>query len=944
MNSRAQTLILTQYPVVDQIKSSILADDDEDIEFLVISTLASGGYLGLLRQLSAQEYDRVGIFIADETSRPLVHILKVLSLVVKSKHRFVFYPDRSKSSFNQFDGLAAAAMVAFTIFFGFAVMMQNFIRALYLSLMPRCDTRDDAKIGDGSAKAGKVAYIRTNLWLGVQAGGALTHTWGVIRGLAKRNNHVYYMSADARDQDLEDSFSFIPIKPKHPYVVPRELNHFLYHRHFLKQALAKLSDFDGAIYQRMSVGNFVGVELSRQLKLPLILEYNGSESWLARNWGTPFFFKRAVALCERISLQHAHVIVTVSEPLKDELVERGVNPRRIVVHPNGVDHEVYDPDRFSDQDRRELRTRLNIPMNATVVSFVGTFGPWHGAEILSKAANQLSEAGSEDPENPLYFIFIGDGVRRPEVERNARQLVKSGRVLLTGLVDPEQVPVYLAASDILAAPTVENPDKTPFFGSPTKIFEYMASGKPTVASEIGQIAKIMEGSLSADQLDNKYKLNTGDGTKIGILVSPGQIDQLCSAILFLSKRSDLRAIWGEAARREVLEKYSWDHHVYAILKHLNLIQNWSREHRQTVLINGLHSKSGGGVTYLRNMLPLLCKDSRLDVHLTLHQSQLGLFEDYISKVSVHRTSFGGSLFQLLVHEQFYVPFLARITGAHVTFSPANYGPLVLRRSVILLRNAIGVARVERRFSKMIYWGLVYLGTLMSSLMARRAIAVSDYALRSLSMLSFDGFRRKFQVIPHGVNKIFRPGTFAERGDTSLLCVSDLYVQKNLHTLFKALPKIRNRFSDVTLKIAGAALDPQYLTRLKHLSEHENVADVVDFVGSVDVDTLQELYGSCAVFVFPSTVETFGNPLVEAMACGCPIATSNTAAMPEVAGDAAAYFNPHDADDMARVIIDLLENPDKREALGKRAVERAKMYSWEETARKTADVLIDAAQR
>lgn len=935
------SLVLTQYPIIDSLREELHSNLGVDLDFLVVSTLAADGYSGLLSYLRQKHYQRIYVYIPDETVSPLATILIVLSFFIPASSRFLVSSGKDIQKYHLTRGLIGFASLCGSVVQGAFVMLSMQIRARYLQSVDRINFHRL----EPEAPASDFAYLRTNLWLGVQAGGALTHTWGVIGALLRKGAKVRYLSADVRGSNVEGDFSYIQIKPKNTYVIPRELNHFLYHRNFYRSANQHLTDFSGTIYQRVSIGNFAGVELSRRRKVPLIVEYNGSESWLSRNWGTPFTFSGLVALAEDVSLHHAHMIVTVSEPLKHELVERGFEEDRIVVYPNGVDPDAFDPALFSKNMIADTRKKLGIPANAVLVSFVGTFGPWHGAEILASAAKKLIDHRSDGVEVKEYFLFIGDGVRRPEVEAFTGDLIKKGRVILTGLVDPSAIPSYLAASDILVAPTVQNPDKSAFFGSPTKLFEYMAAGKPIIASQIGQIGEILAGSLTVSELSSRQnKENDFSDNGIGILTSPGSVNELCTAIRFLTANPKYRTTWGARARQHVLSRYTWDHHVTAITNKLEEIFANENAGKITVLLNGLHSKSGGGVTYLRNVLPYLCSDQRLEIHICLDEKQLALFQSTIGKATLHKVTVKGSLWRTILYEQFSLPGLARRIKADVTFSPANYGPLLAPNTVVLLRNALSVAFVERRITKVMYWAMIYVGTLFSVFVARNVISVSEYARKATVTGMFDWAPRKFQTIPHGVNEDFTATSVGERSETNLLCVSDIYVQKNLHTLFKALPKIRNRFPDVTLKIAGAALDPQYLTRLKHLSEHENVADVVDFVGSVDVDTLQELYDSCAVFVFPSTVETFGNPLVEAMACGCPIATSNTAAMPEVAGDTAAYFNPHDADDMARVIIDLLENPDKREALGKRAVERAKMYSWEETARKTADVLIDAAQR
>lgn len=934
-------LILTQYPIVDQLRDDIHSSVGKNVDFVVVSTLAADGYNQLLSSLRQKHYSRLYVYIADETALSLASVLKVLSFVVPADSRFLMMPKRRATSYSMTDVALGAISIAVSAVQGGIVMLSIAVRAKYLKLADRVTVQDALHTRDIQ----DFAYIKTNLWLGVQAGGALTHTWGVVGGLLRRGAKIRYLSADARGYRGEGNFIHIPIKPENPYVIPRELNHFLYHSTFCKIARRHLPDFLGAIYQRISIGNFVGVELSRRYGVPLIIEYNGSESWLARNWGTPFTFPRIVALAEEVSLSHAHVVATVSESLKHELIERGVEADRIVVHPNGVDPSTFDPTRFSGDVISELRTRLGIPSDGILVSFVGTFGPWHGAEQLARAARELVQRQKAEGGSNEYFLFIGDGVRRPEVESFAGDLIDQGRVILTGLVNPEDIPGYLAASDILVSPTVQNPDKSPFFGSPTKLFEYMAAGKPIIASNIGQIEEIMSGSsrvADLERISSEDDMSTDD--KIGILTTPGDVGDLCKAIQFLTANRTLRDAWGAAARRRVLDRYTWDHHVDAIIEKLDDVVAAEKTRRTKVLINGLHSKSGGGVTYLRNMLPILQRDKRLDVHICLNAAQVPLFEPYLGNVTVHTENIDGSLWRLLILEQFKLPKLASSLKADIIFSPANYGPLMSPRTVVLLRNALSVAFVERRFSKILYWLLLYFGTLFSIFRAKRVVSVSEYARKSMMGTGLALSSNKFQIVPHGISPSFFADESIQRKKGTLLCVSDIYVQKNLHTLFEALPSVLAKFPDLKVQIAGAPVDQDYNARVRAMLEDLNLVESVEFVGNLDSEELRKCYQQVALFIFPSTVETFGNPLVEAMACGAPIACSNTAAMPEVAGDAAAYFDPFNADDMARVILELLNDSERREELGRLGVERAKMFSWEETARKTADVLIEAARK
>ena len=307
-----------------------------------------------------------------------------------------------------------------------------------------------------------------------------------------------------------------------------------------------------------------------------------------------------------------------------------------------------------------------------------------------------------------------------------------------------------------------------------------------------------------------------------------------------------------------------------------------------VLVNAIHAKSGGGVTYLKNILPLLAKDPSLEIHLLLGEKQLDVFTSLDEGISVYPRKIPNNFFLGLLWEQIMLPFIAQNLSINVTFSPSNYGPLFAPRSVIMLRNSLEVGKTETRLVKQLYWLGLRVMTWLSLIRCKRAIAVSKYAEQSLTF----GLRKllsKVEVIYHGVQNIFISDMNQSR-EYFFLVVSDIYIQKNIHNLLIALESITDKFPNAKLKIAGSSIDVNYLERLNIIIEKNNLQDAVEFLGRKSSEELVLLYQKCQIFIFPSTIETFGNPLLEAMACGAPIACSNTAAMPEIAKDAALYFN------------------------------------------------------
>ena len=364
--------------------------------------------------------------------------------------------------------------------------------------------------------------------------------------------------------------------------------------------------------------------------------------------------------------------------------------------------------------------------------------------------------------------------------------------------------------------------------------------------------------------------------------------------------------------------------------------------RTRVVINAVHAKSGGGLTYLRNLLPELAAEEGLELHLFLHEDQYDRLAPFDERIRPHLFEFKPGFFRLLFWEQVSLPLLAYLMHADVTFSPANYGPLFAPAPVIMLRNSLAVATTERRPIKRLYWlGLAFM-TALSLLSARRAIAVSRYARRALTFGFGRALGKRVAVIHHGVNPIFTPGPVEARDSRRILVVADIYIQKNLHNLLAALARVRDAVPEVQLTIAGETQDVPYHRELLDQVAALGLEGQVTFLGGQPASALAGLYRSCAFLVFPSTVETFGNPLVEAMASGTPIASSSTAAMPEILGEAALFFDPLDPDDMADKMIALLTDAELRRQFGERGLARAEMYSWRRAAAETGAALREAA--
>jgi glycosyltransferase involved in cell wall biosynthesis len=232
---------------------------------------------------------------------------------------------------------------------------------------------------------------------------------------------------------------------------------------------------------------------------------------------------------ENASLAAAARIIVVSEIARRSLVERGIAAERIVVNPNGV-----DVDRFATGGGAEIRRELGLDDSAIVAGFVGSFGPWHGAPVLARAF-----AGVAARVPHLRLLLVGDGPELGPTLEIAREAGLEDRTRLVGQVPPSAVPAYLDACDVLVAPHVPLPGGAEFFGSPTKLFEYMAAGKAIVASRLGQIGDVLQHGVTA------------------WMVESGSVEELGNALTAVAADRKLRDELGASARRQARERHSW---------------------------------------------------------------------------------------------------------------------------------------------------------------------------------------------------------------------------------------------------------------------------------------------------------------------------------------------------------------------------------------------------
>lgn len=273
----------------------------------------------------------------------------------------------------------------------------------------------------------------------------------------------------------------------------------------------------------------VALALCRLSTVPVVIEMTGPIAEEAALYGVS---EPKVALIRSLSkraLQAADAVVAVTDGIKRQLIaEYGVAEQAVHIIGNGVNTEFFRP-----RPSAEARGRLGLETRGPIVGFVGNLHRWQGTEYLIEATPAIINAvpGAE-------IHVVGDGVARESLERSATQLGVRDRVVFHGQVPYGDVPDFIAACDVLVAPLVPKPTGDSGY-SPLKLFEYLASGRPVVASRL-------EG------------LEVVEREGLGRLVPPGDADALARAVIELLTDDRARAEMGDQARAIALERFGWD--------------------------------------------------------------------------------------------------------------------------------------------------------------------------------------------------------------------------------------------------------------------------------------------------------------------------------------------------------------------------------------------------
>ena len=274
-------------------------------------------------------------------------------------------------------------------------------------------------------------------------------------------------------------------------------------------------------------------------------------------------------------------------------------------------------------------------------------------------------------------------------------------------------------------------------------------------------------------------------------------------------------------------------------------------------------------------------------------------------------------------------FILPFKKGDILFCPANIAPIFVPRKKQLIVTIHDVAFLvyQDSFSKFFQWYYRFLIP-KNIKRANKIITISKYSKKEIEKF-YPHAKGKIEVIFLGLDKKFKPLKNIKKKN-QILYVGSLNERKNFYGTIEAFLTLNN----INLKLIMVgnfsktfSLNKKSIEILKNAKQNENII----FRSNVSNNELVKLYNESKLFVYPSFYEGFGLPILEAMACGVPVVTSNISSMPEVGGDAVVYCNPFSVEDIKAKIEMVLFNEKLQKEIIQKGLQRAKKFTWEQSA-------------
>ena len=299
----------------------------------------------------------------------------------------------------------------------------------------------------------------------------------------RRKNEIKKSIWEYYDQEKNFRIEYLKITDFMKIVIPR-ISFYLQSRSFLKSVLFYLKNKN------------LDIVYSRDLAFAKRLSFFNKNVFCEMH-SLPRSF-------DKNDLEKIKGVITITKGLKDALIKKGIPEDRILIAPDGVNIENFD----IDISKEEVRKKLDLPLNKKIVLYTGHLYKWKGATVLLKAAQNFQFPISNFQN--ILFVFVGGTEKDISNFKHQVLILKLNNVLVIGHRPHQEIPAWLRAADVLVLPNSGKAEISKSWTSPMKMFEYMASQRPIVASDLPSIREILnENNAILVKSDNPQNLAEG---------------------------------------------------------------------------------------------------------------------------------------------------------------------------------------------------------------------------------------------------------------------------------------------------------------------------------------------------------------------------------------------------------------------------------------------------
>ena len=370
-------------------------------------------------------------------------------------------------------------------------------------------------------------------------------------------------------------------------------------------------------------------------------------------------------------------------------------------------------------------------------------------------------------------------------------------------------------------------------------------------------------------------------------------------------------------------------------------------------IDATNIKRGGGVTHLMHLLNYFNPDRHGIDRIILWgvEPLLSIIDNQPWLVKINLSKINTSLAYRIYWHFYKIKKEAKIHKCNLLFFPGGLFFTNFKPVVTMSRNMLPFAWVElKRFGLSITTFRYLFLFIFQSISFKRAnglIFLTNYTKSKISSLLHIN-KKTFNVIPHGVNThLFKApriqlhsSNYSSASPFRFIYISIINKYKHQYNVISAIDKLRKKRIPITLDLIGPAYAPALKQLKNKLSLIDPKSNFIKYHGEKPFKELKEVYHNADGFIFASSCENMPNILLEAMASGLPIASSNRGPMPEILKDGGVYFNPEDINSIKKALYQLFISNKLRERISNLAFAYSREFSWEKCADSTFSTLLN----